>query len=631
MEAINKNSGVDDICKYLNNLGIKKHINKFKEEKIKGNEIFYLTDEDFVKLKMKAAKDYLKGELNKIKINSPDILKFNEIIYSDSKNEEIINFLKNEILLEEDILVKFRDISGEKFKKLKEEDLITIGLKLGERRKILAYIPSMRPKPTIKRIDPKNISSFSKIEEVCFILNKRFSLSKEILDKFRKFGIDGKKFLEMEQEDLDEFDIEEEIQKKIMDYIKERNLEPEEEEEREDEDNFKCFQLIDIEEYLTSDDEYNKCPFNKTEGFIDLCNYFSISNKENCSYIGFDEANSKQLKVSTLWGAKDALLEFFSVKNMKNIYNQFKNNNNDSGGIYLLINEQKSFAYVVIWPGKMKYFHRRLEEPKKELLLSLVRMGFSLSDNSVICLTEKQEQEFQITNGIESKNIYEVQEGNLKNRENENDYFQFDDELKINFENNIIGKIKDFKLNDSSIFFYISTKEKIDSLKYENMPLDKININVKNVIINKNFNLTDSKLYNFLKHFNCLKDLIQEEEYIKIKNLYEKKLNCVKEKANKLENYIQKIISCIPKISCEICLKVKRDSLFACYTGDNSFTIAHDECLKRNNKLKDTPKKNLTNKSIKEMIKELICLFNDNENFDNCSYLKNKINQLLTI
>ena len=79
---------------------------------------------------------------------------------------------------------------------------------------------------------------------------------------------------------------------------------------------------------------------------------------------------------------------------MKNILTAFKNKGNDLGGIYLLINEKKNFAYVLIWPGKMKYFYRRLEEPKKDLLLSLVRMGFSLSDNNIICLTEKQDKEF---------------------------------------------------------------------------------------------------------------------------------------------------------------------------------------------------------------------------------------------
>ena len=69
---------------------------------------------------------------------------------------------------------------------------------------------------------------------------------------------------------------------------------------------------------------------------------------------------------------------------MKNILETFKKIGNDLGGIYLLINEKKTFAYILIWPGKMKYFYKRIEEPKRDLLLSLVRMGFSISDNNII-------------------------------------------------------------------------------------------------------------------------------------------------------------------------------------------------------------------------------------------------------
>jgi hypothetical protein len=58
----------------------------------------------------------------------------------------------------------------------------------------------------------------------------------------------------------------------------------------------------------------------------------------------------------------------------------------------------------------MKYFYRRLEDPQNDLLLSLVRRGFSLSDNIIICLSEKQNKEFQIENGIISRNIHKAKE-----------------------------------------------------------------------------------------------------------------------------------------------------------------------------------------------------------------------------
>ena len=346
MTSIDKNSSVEDICNYLQKLGMNNPISKFREERIKGNEIFYLTDEDFKNLKTGSKKGLLKKKLDQIKNESPFILKFDENIYSYSNEVEVINFLKKEILLEENILEKFKEINGEKFIKLNEEDLITRELKLGERRKILAYIPTVKQKQMPKEIVCKDISKTSTVEEVCHFLMEKFNLSDNVLKKFREYEVNGENFFEMESNELDDdYKIDKEIQKKIMNYIKKRKKEEEEEEKRkkeeeerkkkeeeeknkkeeekeeeeeekeeEKEEYFQNFQLINIEDYITSEDEYNKCPFNKTEGFIELCNFFNIYNKENCSEINFEDANSKQLKVSTLWGTIDALFEFFEKK-----------------------------------------------------------------------------------------------------------------------------------------------------------------------------------------------------------------------------------------------------------------------------------------------------------------------------
>ena len=46
--SINKCSSSEEICNFLKTLKIKDEILlKFKEENIKGNELFYLTDKDF--------------------------------------------------------------------------------------------------------------------------------------------------------------------------------------------------------------------------------------------------------------------------------------------------------------------------------------------------------------------------------------------------------------------------------------------------------------------------------------------------------------------------------------------------------------------------------------------------------
>ena len=233
----------------------------------------------------------LKKKLEEIKSSVPDILEYNEKLYIDSKEEEVYNFFKKEILLNENVLEKLKDINGNKLKNLKENDLINLGLKIGERRKILNYILSMKPKLEPKVI--KNISSNSTVDEVCLFLKQKFNLSEEVLSDFRENFIDGSEFLKMNPNNISEFNIEEEIQKEIVDYINSRNLDSSESEEEQidEEEKYIQFQLIDIIEYLTSEEEYNKCLFNKIEGFTELCNFMGIENRDNCSHIAFDHKN----------------------------------------------------------------------------------------------------------------------------------------------------------------------------------------------------------------------------------------------------------------------------------------------------------------------------------------------------
>ena len=55
----------------------------------------------------------------------------------------------------------FRNIDGEKFITIKNEDLINFGLKLGERKKLSKYLESIRE---------YNITNLSSSEEVCIFL-----------------------------------------------------------------------------------------------------------------------------------------------------------------------------------------------------------------------------------------------------------------------------------------------------------------------------------------------------------------------------------------------------------------------------------------------------------------------------
>ena len=509
--SINKYSTNDEICIFLKSiLKADKIIQIFKNERIKGNELYYLIDNDYDTIfKIPLKKKKLKEELEKIEKANKNIKDYDENIYINSNEEHIYNFLKKEILLEDKILEKFKGYDGKQLKNLTENDLITLDLKIGERRKILNYTKSMESKKIeSKENNANNITKNSTKEEVYEFLKNKFNLSDDVLEDFLSYEITGERFLQLNQENIIQFALKEEEEKAILNYIEDYNNKSKEEEDEiiDKEEEFKYFHLIDIIEYLTSEEEYSKCPFNKKEGFIELCNFMGIENKDNCTKINFEQASKINIKICTIWGSKESLFEFFESKKMKNVLEFFQNNKNDSGGIYLLINIAQSFAYNLIWPGKMNYLYKKLDEPQKDLLLSLVRIGFSLSKDNIICLSEKQKNEFDFNKikELQSEDIFRATEGKMSTQSKVN-YFKLGEESDIKYslqkEN-----IKKFKLNNSSIFLYISTNESVTFEVYDKISFNKLNFNAGNIILDEKFELTETDLYNFIKEFNFLKN-----------------------------------------------------------------------------------------------------------------------------
>ena len=577
--SINKYSSIDDICNFLSPiLNNDEIIQRFKTERIKGNELYYLTDNDYDTIfKIKIKKKKLKAELENIAKDNKNIKDYEEKIYTNSNEEQVYNFLKKEFLLEENIIEKFRGYDGKKLKNLKENNLIELDLKVGERRKILDYTKTMESKE-IKNNENNtiNITKNSTKEEVYAFLKNKFTLPKEILDEFLSIGITGKEFFD--KEIISEFQLNDKAKKEIFNYIDDYNNKSEEEEDEiiDKEEEFKYFHLIDIIEYLTSEEEYSKCPFNKKEGFIELCNFMGIENKDNCTKINFEQASKINIKISTIWGSKESLFEFFESKKMKNVLEFFKNNKNDSGGIYLLINMDKSFAYNLIWPGKMNYLYKKLDEPQKDLLLSLVRIGFSLSNDNIICLSEKQKNEFDFKKikELKSEGIFRATEGKLATQSEEN-YFKLGEESDIKYSLQT-EKIKKFKLNNSSIFLYISKNESVNFEVYDKIPNSKLNFNAENIILNENFELTEVNLYNFIKEFDCLKNLKQDELYSQINQLCKTTIEDITEiYVNNLSKYINKIQHY--KYQCEHCHQNK-DKLYAYHCKKHGFHIYHQNC-----------------------------------------------------
>jgi len=211
--SLKKNSSIEEIYDFLKPIVKKEEILiKFKEERIKGNELFFLEKEDFINLGFKLFKKLLK-DLEEIKKNQPNILNYDENINEESTEEQVNHFLKLEINLSDEILEKIKNINGKQFFNFNEKDLMKLNLKLGERKKILKYISSNKTKRQIK------ITTSSNNEEICLFLKNKFNLSDNIIQKFKDQEIDGEQFFTLEESDLGDLEVDENKRKEIIEFI----------------------------------------------------------------------------------------------------------------------------------------------------------------------------------------------------------------------------------------------------------------------------------------------------------------------------------------------------------------------------------------------------------------------------
>ena len=63
---------------------------------------------------------------------------------------------------------------------------------------------------------------------------------------------------------------------------------------------------------------------------------------------------------------------------------------------------------------------------------------------------------------------------------------------------------------------------------YDKIPSKELNYKVESIILDKNFELNGSDLYNFIKEFDCLKNLGQIKKYLEIIKLSKAKFDEIK-------------------------------------------------------------------------------------------------------
>ena len=140
-------------------------------------------------------------------------------------------------------------------------------------------------------------------------------------------------------------------------------------------------------------------------------------------------------------------------------------------GIYLYADQNIKKAYIIVWPGNLTYKYSTIDEPINNLLLTLVRFGFSLSSNCILCLTDKEVEDFD-PDGYkifesEEETGYKLTRYTVKDKEKIE--FRLDEEKLLDTRKIFNDKIiKDLKIKNN----YIFSKEKLQD-KISKKPKNK--------------------------------------------------------------------------------------------------------------------------------------------------------------
>ena len=157
--------------------------NNFIKEYISGDILPILSDSDLKSLGLKLGplkkwKNYYYENLDKFK--EEEIF---EEISLDSSSEEVKKFLENYLDFKENY-----NLNGEILFELCEEDMKKLGMKLGQRKKLIKYIKQINMNKN------KSITMKSSEVETANFLMKELKLSKQIVEEL---GLDGETLFEL--------------------------------------------------------------------------------------------------------------------------------------------------------------------------------------------------------------------------------------------------------------------------------------------------------------------------------------------------------------------------------------------------------------------------------------------------
>ena len=622
MRKIDINWSKEKLIEFLeNNVLIKEKkekkttiLDNFEKEDIDGEAVSLLSQEDFKNLGIQS-----QNQINKMIIPSVEknILKIKNNIQSD---RIYINVHKEDL----------NDLWNSLNEKISE-------LKLGEKFKFLKYLlirdppPDKEPKEKFIKYLEKVFKNEEDLNTIKDYYDDLFTDNISLSDNYETFKL--KIILELikqkeENKNKKGFNLDEKKEKKTIEL-----LTPVKDEEKSFDNvflnmknNYTLYSLIQRYEYKTSQNEKDIGVCNPKEEYQKIIGDFSIKKESDYYEVNYDEAFKIKLTSFMLWGSKEGLNIFWKNHNINNAIDYFKDEKKE--GIYLCIEKDEKIAYLIIWPGEDTYNYSNLEEPNKNLLLTLLRYGFSFSKNSILCLTEDEVNNDNFKSDQSSifkkdKGLYSITIGVQEDGNNEKIF-------KINDNCNIIKKrinegfnnknLIYVKLRNNYILFY-EDKSEISNISYLKNIYDFIkSYSEYDYYFEKDFDCSSDMLYHLIR--KKINDQTILDDYIKIKirqllrPLYDELLD---------EEKIMNIFLCK---YCHDKNKIEPDKIYFKQLN-NDIEYFHKECYLNNTKKQS---KNSDLKSIKEG--DIINIIKINK-YDKCkekilnsnNYFKNDLNK----
>ena len=199
--------------------------NIFLNEYISGDVLIECSEQDLKNLKFKLG--YFKKIMKYLRENKENFkeIKFEEKIYPNSSPENIKQFFEKSIEFKGDL----KGLDGKKMLEMTEGDMDNLGLKFGQKRRLIKYInyfKTLKPPPEEKS-EEISISRKSSEEEVSKFLQLKLKFSKDSTDKL---GLDGSIIFDLTETDIDALEeINSEEKNNLKNFLKESkdNVEPE--------------------------------------------------------------------------------------------------------------------------------------------------------------------------------------------------------------------------------------------------------------------------------------------------------------------------------------------------------------------------------------------------------------------